>query len=77
MAREHEGGEGAGGRPVGRLDNQYVRRLIEDEELRDERPGRLRRGAQAPTGGCRNGKGPTKALMDDKKVHKELRKAAE
>jgi hypothetical protein len=57
-------------------DNPYLRRIMEDEELRDN----LRDAYESlRNAGSRmsNGKGPAKALMDDKKVHKELRTAAE
>jgi len=57
-------------------DNEYVRRLIEDEELRDNI--RLAfRSAKKAYGRMSNGKAPAKTLMDDKKVHKDLRNAAE
>jgi hypothetical protein len=57
-------------------DNEYVRRLIEDEELR----GNLHdayRSAKKAYARINNGKGPAKAIMEDRKVHKELRQAAE
>ena len=56
--------------------NPYVRRLIEDEELRDN----IREAFEAARGAYQrmsNGKGPAKALMDDKKVHRDLQNAAE
>ena len=56
--------------------NPYVRRLIEDEELRDN----IREAFEAARGAFQrmsNGKGPAKALMDDKKVHRDLQNAAE
>jgi hypothetical protein len=55
--------------------NPYVRRLIEDEELRDN----IREAFEAARGAFQrmnNGKGPAKALMDDKKVHRDLQNAA-
>ncbi|MEA2481766.1 MAG: hypothetical protein QOJ07_3688 [Thermoleophilaceae bacterium] len=55
--------------------NPYVNRLIEDEELRDN----LRTAydsARRAYGRMSNGKGPAKALMDDKKTQKELQAAA-
>jgi hypothetical protein len=57
-------------------ENPYVRKLIEDEDLRDN----LRSAygsAKSAYGRISNGKGPTKALLDDKKVHKDLRNAAD
>jgi CIC family chloride channel protein len=56
-------------------ENPYVNRLIEDDELRDN----IRSAYQATRsayGRLSNGKGPTKALMEDKKLHRELREAA-
>ena len=55
--------------------NSYVQRLVDDDDLRDN----LRTAydsARKAYGRMSNGKGPTKALMDDKKVQKELREAA-
>ncbi len=55
--------------------NPYVQRLIEDEDLRDN----LRTAfdsAKTAYGRMSNGKGPTKALLDDKKTQKELKEAA-
>jgi hypothetical protein len=56
--------------------NPYVRRLIEDEDLREN----LRDAYEAlrhAYGRASNGKGPAKAIVEDKKVHKDLRNAAE
>ena len=55
--------------------NQYVNRLVEDEELRDN----LRTAydsARKAYSRMSNGKGPAKALLDDKKTQKELQQAA-
>jgi hypothetical protein len=55
--------------------NPYVTRLIEDEELRDN----LRtayESARKAYGRMSNGRGPAKALLDDKKTQKELQHAA-
>ena len=57
-------------------ENPYVRKLIEDEDLRDNIRNAYSSAVSA-YGRISNGKGPTKALLDDKKVHKDLRKAAE
>jgi hypothetical protein len=56
--------------------NEYVRRLIEDEELRDS----IREAydaSQKAYGRIQKQKHPAKAMMDDKKTQKELREAAE
>ena len=56
--------------------NQYVRRLIEDEELRESIREAYDAGRSA-YGRLQKQKRPASALMDDKKVHRELRDAAE
>jgi uncharacterized protein (UPF0147 family) len=56
--------------------NPYVQRLIEDEDLRDNIREAVDAARDAYTR-ILNGKGPAKAIMEDKKVHKDLRKAAE
>jgi hypothetical protein len=56
--------------------NPYVRRLIEDQELRNS----VREAFEAARHAYQrvsNGKGPVKALTEDKKVHRDLRTAAE
>jgi hypothetical protein len=57
-------------------ENPYVRKLIEDEDLRDNLRSAYS-SARSAYGRISNGKGPTKALLDDKKVHKDLKNAAE
>ena len=57
-------------------ENPYLRRLMEDDDLRDNL--RAAYDSLRDAGGrLSNGKGPAKALMDDKKVHRDLRTAAE
>jgi hypothetical protein len=56
--------------------NPYVQRLIEDEELRDNIKAAFN-AARDAYGRMSNGKGPANALMDDKKVQRDLREAAE
>jgi hypothetical protein len=56
--------------------NPYVQRLVEDEELRDT----IREAfdaARSAYARMSNGKGPAKAVMEDKKVQRDLRSAAE
>jgi hypothetical protein len=56
--------------------NPYVRRLIEDEELRSsvkEAFDAARHAYQRMS----NGKGPVRAVTEDKKVQRDLRSAAE
>jgi adenylosuccinate synthase len=68
---------GAGAVAAGRAarSNPYVQRLVEDDELREN----LRtayESARKAYERMSNGKGPAKALLDDKKTQKELREAA-
>ena len=56
--------------------NPYVRRLLEDEELRQN----IRVAFEAAKDAyarMSNGKGPATTLMDDKRVHRDLQTAAE
>lgn len=56
--------------------NEYVRRLIEDEELRDS----IREAydaSRAAYGRLQKQKHPAKAVIDDKRTQRELREAAE
>ncbi len=56
--------------------NEYVRRLIEDDELRDS----IREAYDASRnayGRIQKQKHPAKAMLDDKKTQRELREAAE
>ena len=56
--------------------NPYVRRLVEDPDLRNN----VREAFEAARHAYQrmsNGKGPVKALTEDKKVHRDLRTAAE
>jgi hypothetical protein len=68
---------GAGALAAGKAakDNPYVQRLVEDDELRDN----LRTAYESARNAYArivNGKGPAKAILDDKKTQKELRGAA-
>ena len=66
---------GAGAYAAGRAvrSNEYVQRLVEDRELRDNLRSAFVSARKAY--GRVNGKGPTKAL-ENKKVQKELKEAA-
>jgi hypothetical protein len=55
--------------------NQYVKRLIEDEELRANLLAAYS-AARSAYGRVGNGKPPTKALFEDRKLQRELLKAA-
>jgi adenylosuccinate synthase len=66
---------GAGAFAAGQAarDNEYVRKLIEDDSLRDDLRTAFESAQKAY--GRINGKGPQKAL-DDKKVQKQMKEAA-
>lgn len=66
----------AGGAATAVRSSPYVQRLIEDEELRDAIRDAFE-SARDAYARMANGKGPAKALMDDKKVQRDLREAAE
>jgi len=58
-------------------ENPYVQRLIEDEELRESLKDAFESAKSAYGRATGNGKGTVKAVTGDKKVQKDLRKAAE
>jgi hypothetical protein len=55
--------------------NPYVQRLVEDDELRDSLRTAFESAKKAYTR-MANGKGPVRAVTEDKKTQKELRQAA-
>jgi hypothetical protein len=68
---------GAGAVAAGKAvrDNPYVQRLVEDEELRENLRTAFE-SARKAYGRMSNGRGPVKALTEDKKTQKQLREAA-
>ena len=68
---------GAGAYAAGKAvrSNQYVQRLVEDDELRENLRSAFESARKAYTR-MSNGKGPVKAATEDKKVQRELRDAA-
>ena len=68
---------GAGAVAAGKAvkDNPYVRRVVEDEELRGNLVTAYE-SARKAYGRMSNGKGPVKSLTEDKKTQKQLREAA-
>jgi uncharacterized protein (UPF0147 family) len=58
-------------------ENPYVQRLIEDDELRENLRDAFESAKGAYGRATGNGKGTVKAVTSDKKVQKEMRKAAE
>ena len=67
---------GAGAISAGKAvqSNDYVQRLVEDEDLRDNLRAAFESAKKAYS--RIDGKGPVKALTDDKKTQKEIREAA-
>lgn len=57
-------------------DNPYVQRIVTDDELRDNVRVAFE-SAKSAYERLSNGKAPTKVIMDDKKLHKDLKNAAE
>jgi ferric-dicitrate binding protein FerR (iron transport regulator) len=58
-------------------ENPYVQRLMEDEELRETLKDAFESAKSAYGRATGNGKGTVSAVTSDKKVQKDLRKAAE
>jgi hypothetical protein len=56
--------------------NPYIQRLVQDAELRDNLRDAIEQSRKAYSR-LSNGKAPTKALMEDKKLQKQMREAAE
>jgi hypothetical protein len=75
-AKKKAASAGAGAFAAGKAarNNPYVNQLIEDGELRENLRTAYESARKAY--GRINGKGPVKALTEDKKVQKELREAA-
>ncbi|HZN90419.1 MAG TPA: hypothetical protein VFB44_15670 [Thermoleophilaceae bacterium] len=67
---------GAGAVAAGKAirSNEYVQRLVNDPELRENLKGAFESGRKAYA--RMNGKGPVKAVTEDKKTQRELRDAA-
>jgi hypothetical protein len=65
----------AGATALALKESPYVQRLVQDEELR-ENIREAYESLRKVYGRLSNGKAPAKALLDDKKVQKELRSAA-
>jgi hypothetical protein len=66
----------AGAAAYAARNNPYVRRALEDEDLRDNVRVAFE-AARDAYGRLSNGKTPVKALTDDKKLQKDLKKSAE
>jgi hypothetical protein len=74
MAAKHKAAK-AGELAASARNNPYVQLLLEDAELR-ENMKQAYESARRAYGRVSDSKGPSKALLEDKKVHKDLEKAA-
>jgi len=76
-AKKRAAKAGAGAVAAGRAvrTNQYVQRLVEDDDLRDNLRTAFESARRAYTR-MSNGKSPVRSLTEDKKVQRELRDAA-
>jgi hypothetical protein len=76
-AKKRAAQAGAGAYAAGKAarNNPYVQRIVEDDDLRDNLRTAYESARKAYTR-MSNGKGPAKALIDDKKVQRDLREAA-
>jgi hypothetical protein len=76
-AKKRAAKAGAGAVSAGQAvrSNPYVQRLVDDSELRDNLRTAYESARKAYTR-MSNGKGPVRAVTEDKKVQKELREAA-
>jgi hypothetical protein len=73
-AKDKAGAAAAAARSAQR--NPYVQRIVQDEELRDN-VAVAYEAARNAYGRLAKGKAPTKTLMDDKKLHKDLKRSAD
>ena len=75
MAKKTKAAKASAGAAVAGA-SPYVQRLIQDEELRDNIRNAYESGRSAYDR-LNHGKAPAKALLDDKKLHKDLQRAAD
>jgi hypothetical protein len=75
MAGKRKAARAAGAAKAARS-NPYVQRLLEDEQLRDNIRTAFE-SARTVYARMNNGKAPHRALLEDKKLQRELRHAAE
>jgi adenylosuccinate synthase len=77
MAQKKAAKAGAGAAAAAKAvrSNQYVQRVIDDPELRENLRSAFA-SARKAYGRMQNGKGPVKAVTEDKKTQKELKEAA-
>ena len=73
-AKEKAGAAAAAARQA--AENPYLQRIVQDEELRNNIVVAYE-AAKNAYGRLNNGKAPTKVLMEDKKLHKDLKRSAD
>jgi hypothetical protein len=73
-AKEKAGAAAAAARHA--AENPYLQRIVQDEELRNNMVVAYE-AAKNAYGRLNNGKAPTKVLMEDKKLHKDLKRSAD
>jgi len=66
----------AGAAAYAARNNPYLQRLVQDPELRDNLRTALV-SARSAYGRLSNGKGPAKAIVEDRKLHRDLQRAAD
>jgi hypothetical protein len=74
MAAARKRARKAGDAALAARNNPYVQRIVEDAELRENIREAVEKTRKAYAR-LSNGKAPTKALLEDKKLQKELREA--
>jgi hypothetical protein len=74
MAAARKRARKAGDAALAARNNPYVQRIVEDAELRENIRDAVEKTRKAYAR-LSNGKAPTKALLEDKKLQKELREA--
>jgi hypothetical protein len=73
-AKDKAGRAAAAARNAGR--NPYLQRIVHDGELRDNMATAFD-AARNAYGRLSNGKAPTKVILEDKKLHKDLKRSAD
>ncbi|MDX6690464.1 MAG: hypothetical protein QOG15_1921 [Solirubrobacteraceae bacterium] len=73
-AKDKAGAAAAAAKSAGR--NPYLQKIVQDAELRDNVVVAVEAARNAYSR-LNNGKAPTKALLEDKKLHKDLKRSAD
>jgi hypothetical protein len=73
-AKDKAGAAAAAAKSAGK--NPYLQKIVQDAELRDNVVVAVEAARNAYSR-LNNGKGPTKAILEDKKLHKDLKRSAD